>query len=77
MQPPSWTYGAHWAHPWFGGPFLILLCIGLIAGGIWLVRGGSPFQFRRGRAADILAERYARGELTSEEYRERLEHLSM
>jgi hypothetical protein len=27
------------------------------------------------RAREILAERYARGELTTEEYRERLEHL--
>jgi hypothetical protein len=35
----------------------------------------SPLGIRRNRAREILAERYARGELTTEEYRERLEHL--
>ena len=36
-------------------------------------RGSSPTGEDRARA--ILAERYARGELTTEEYRERLDHL--
>ena len=38
---------------------------------------GSPVALPSGdeRARDILAERFARGELTGEEYRERLEQL--
>jgi putative membrane protein len=66
--------------------FWILLIVGLVLLVILLVRligGGTP---RRGadgsrtsgdsRAREILAERYARGELTAEEYREALRTLS-
>ena len=68
-----------WAHagPWFGGPFLCLIWIAAIVLGAYLVmrylrdRDG----FGGGRARSILDERYARGELTSEEYRERADHL--
>jgi putative membrane protein len=73
-------YGAHmWTHggPWgFGGPLFGLLSIGLIAVGVYLlVRYLKDRDDRGGRARDILDERYARGELTSEEYRERIDHL--
>ena len=42
-----------------------------------MMRGVRP-RDRSGaeRAREILAERYARGELSSDEYRERLEHLA-
>jgi putative membrane protein len=51
-----------------------LLWIILFAALIWFAvrhgrRGGHP-------AADILAERYARGEISSEEYRTRLDELN-
>jgi putative membrane protein len=59
---------------------------GLLWLAFWLVALGATAFFvvrltrRRGRsgidhARDILAERFARGELTSDEYRERLEQL--
>jgi putative membrane protein len=59
---------------------------GLLWLAFWLVAIGTTAWFvtrlvrRRepsglDRARDILAERYARGELTSDEYRERLERL--
>ena len=41
-------------------------------------RRGAPwayYGYRRPDARDILAERYARGEITHDEYRERLGHL--
>jgi putative membrane protein len=69
--------GSHGEHDGFWFPFG-LLWLALIGAGIWfLVRGG---RFRRPpsgmeQARDILAERFARGELTGEEYRERLEQL--
>jgi putative membrane protein len=62
---------------WLGGPLIILLWIGLTAAVAWLVvRYARPAE-RSGvdRAREILAERYARGELSSDEYRERLERL--
>ena len=68
---------SHGEHDGFWFPFG-LLWLALIGVGIWfLVRGG---RFRRPpsgmeQARDILAERFARGELTGEEYRERLEQL--
>ncbi len=62
---------------WIWGPIMTLLWIALIAGAAWfLIRNIKP-QERSGieRAKDILAERYARGEMTSEEYRERLDQM--
>ena len=71
--------GAHmWAHggPWFGGPLLGLIWIGLIVVGVYLlVRYLRDRDDHGSRARGILDERYARGELSSEEYRERLDHL--
>ncbi len=70
-----------------GGPIFGLLWIALIVVGVWLLLRalrerdgggfGPPFLGgrRSGRARDILDERYARGEISSEEYRERVEHL--
>jgi putative membrane protein len=62
---------------WIPFTFLWLAAIGAV---VWLVirtmrgrdggdRGGTD------RARDILAERYARGEITGEEYRERRDEL--
>jgi putative membrane protein len=50
-----------------------LLWIVALGALIWfVVRNARP---REGSATDILAERYARGELSSDEYRERLDEL--
>jgi len=59
-------------HGWF--PIFPLLWTAAIVGAIYLVVRGR----RRGgrdRAREILAERYAAGELTVEEYRQRLGEL--
>jgi putative membrane protein len=72
-------YGAGW-HAWgpmmlFGGFFLIVLLIIAVVAVMWLVRGsayrGHPNWPRVDRASsglDVLDERYARGELSREEY---------
>jgi putative membrane protein len=73
-----WHAGWHaWTGPWFfAGPLFGLIWIGLIALAAWLVlrylhERNAPSR----RAREILDERYARGELSSEEYRERADHL--
>jgi putative membrane protein len=56
---------------------LLIVAIGVIWC-VWLVaRPPGPLAARtaRDRALDILAERFARGEITPEEYRERLSEL--
>jgi putative membrane protein len=62
---------------WLWGPIVLLLWVALIATVVWfLARSARPSE-RSGveRAREVLAERYARGELTTEEYQERLEQL--
>lgn len=64
-------------HPGPWGPLMLLLWAAVIGAVVWfVVRRARPHE-RGGteRASDILAERYARGELSAEEYRERLEQL--
>jgi putative membrane protein len=67
------SHGEHDGH-WFPFAFLWLVLIGIL---IWFVVRGRRFRPPSGdeRARDILAERFARGELSGEEYRERLEQL--
>lgn len=60
---------------WLWGPMMMLswiAVVGLVA--FWATRASQPREGRPGsdRARNILAERFARGELTVEEYRERL-----
>jgi len=63
----NWHHDGAWWLP-FG-----LLWIAVLGAAIWfIVRNVKP---RERSATDILAERYARGELGSEEYRERLAEL--
>jgi putative membrane protein len=63
----NWHHDGVWWFP-FG-----LLWIVVLGAAIWfVVRNVKP---RERSATDILAERYARGELSSEEYRERLNEL--
>jgi putative membrane protein len=72
--------GSHthdWDHGWW--PLWPLLWAGLIVTVVWLVtrRRWTAERPQNGadRARDILAERFARGEITSDEYRERFEQL--
>ncbi len=71
----GWGSGGGWG--WLWGPIVLLGWIAVIAAVGWfVVRSARPGE-RSGvdRARDVLAERYARGELSTEEYRERLEQL--
>jgi len=69
--------GDHEEHWWFVFPFFWLLWIAVIATFLYFV----VFRRRSGRCAGtdrpraILAERFARGEITGEELRERLAQL--
>jgi putative membrane protein len=72
---PLLAYGSdRWGHHWW--PLWLLFWAALIGTAVWLVvrrrdRRADPLD----RAREVLAERYARGELTGEEYRERLDGL--
>ena len=69
--------GDHDEHRWFVFPFFWLLWVGVIASFIYFVfRGKSRRWNGHDRAKAILAERFARGEISGEEFRERLEQLS-
>jgi putative membrane protein len=63
-----------WGHPWW--PLWLLFWAALIGTAVWLIarrrdRRADPLD----RAREVLAERYALGELTGEEYRKRLDEL--
>lgn len=79
LQPGGWGWhgGGEWGWAWMWWPLSTVIWVALIAGVIWLLYHGTVRRERTGldRAKDILAERYARGELTSDEYRERLGQL--
>jgi putative membrane protein len=67
--------GRDWGHPWW--PLWLLFWVALIGTVVWLIstrrnRRGGPLD----RARELLAERFARGELSGEEYRERLDELN-
>jgi putative membrane protein len=71
------SQGDHWDHSWW--PIWPLLWIGVIVTIVWFFKrrhwtAARP-QSGGERARDILAERFARGEITNEEYRDRLEQL--
>lgn len=74
--------GDGWGHPWAGGggwmalwwPLMVLFWIAVIAAVVWLLarRAGSSGSAGTDRAKDVLAERFARGQISEEEYEERL-----
>ena len=73
-----WDRGDHmdgWGWGW--GVLMMVLVVALIGFVVWAVMratqrtGGHPHD----RAREILAERLARGEITPEEYQERVQHL--
>ena len=70
----EWGHGGWW---WLFGPLMMALWIGLITAAVWFVTRGFRQRPRSAaeRASDVLAERYARGEINTEEYRERLDQL--
>ena len=68
-------WGGGW--PWLWGPLTLVIWVGVIGAVVWLLFPGVWSRERAAgdRAREILAERYARGELTSDEYRERPDQL--
>jgi putative membrane protein len=65
-----------WSHGWW--PLWPILWLAVIVAVVWFLsrrwrepRAGGP-----DRAREILAERFARGELSSDEYRQRLAELN-
>lgn len=65
---------------WLWGSLMMVFWVAVIGGVIWLLvrnlgGGGSGTSAAHRRAREVLAERYARGEMTTEEYRERLDAL--
>jgi putative membrane protein len=67
-----WGPGTGWAALICGGSIALLLLIALVALVIWLITRTSTEKPSPGQPAqtplDILKERYARGEITQEEY---------
>lgn len=69
-------WGGGWM--WLWGTLMMFTWVALITGAIWLIARGrtdKPTQWSTSKARDILDERYAKGELSTEEYRERLAQL--
>jgi putative membrane protein len=67
--------GAGWM--WLWGGLMMLFWVALVAAVVWFVatRSGARPAGPADRAREILAERYARGDITGDEYRERLDTL--
>ena len=66
-----------WGHHGAWGLLWLVFWLVALGATAWLVLRLTRRRSRSGidQARDILAERYARGEITSDEYRERLEQL--
>lgn len=78
-----WNYGPHNANPtmWLGMAFGLIVLLILLALVIWLIIAASRRQETNtlsqssNRSIETLKERYARGEIGTEEYRERMREL--
>lgn len=77
-----WSSGGYGA-AWTGFALIHILLWGLVIAGIvvllrWALRNGAHGERRteEGRALDILRERYARGEIDVEEFKERKQVLN-
>lgn len=82
---PGWhhMYGDGYGWVWLWGPLMMIFWIALLGVVVWLVARAlntrRPTVSAPGgveRAREILAERYARGEISTEEYSERLDRLT-
>jgi putative membrane protein len=73
-------WGGGWGWGWFGifHMFLwwILIILGIVVLARWLFGGGSRRDAPERRALEILAERYARGEIDREQFEKMKKDLS-
>lgn len=87
MDGSGWMSGAWAGLGWLLGLLVVLLVLAVVGATVWLVvrTAAAPEHPGRGPARppaggtsprDILAERYARGEIDTAEYTERLRHLT-
>ena len=68
-------YGLRWIPMLFGG-ILSVIFVGLIVlGAYYLFSGRSPFEKGGDRSVEILKERFAKGEITEEQFRKMKEEL--
>jgi len=71
----------HWMNGWgggFGGIFMILFWVLIIVGIVYLVKivaGGTNTGEKKEDALEILKKRYARGEISREEFEEKKKDL--
>lgn len=80
----GWDGHMGWGGGWWMLIWGALMMVGLVVLVVWIVRTTATGGDSRGSGSDdplasaraILAERYARGELSTDEYRERLEELA-
>ncbi|MFC3210263.1 SHOCT domain-containing protein [Planomicrobium okeanokoites] len=78
-----WSYGPHNANPtmWMGMGFGLIVLLILLALAVWMIIAASRRQSANtpsqssNRPVETLKERYARGEIGTEEYRERMREL--
>jgi putative membrane protein len=67
-------WNEYWHGPWmFFGPLMMFALIAICMALMYFAMRGRGSE--RGRAMEILQERYARGEINQEEFQERREHL--
>lgn len=66
-------WGGDWTYWWVGALMMILFWGAVVALIVWAVRssGGGSSKVDRSSPRDILAERFARGEISEEEYAQR------
>lgn len=79
----GWDGHMRWGGGWWMLVWGTLMMVGIVVLIVWLVRttagggsAGTPVEDPLASARGILGERYARGELSTEEYRERLNELA-
>jgi putative membrane protein len=71
----------HWWDGWGGahmmgmGLFWLFVLVALVVLVVWLLRSSGTARGALPSAEEMLRERYARGEIDAEEYRERLAEL--
>lgn len=83
---PYMNVAEHWSESsvhgdgwwwWLWGPATIVFWLGVVTGIIWFITRRVPRKETSplDRARQILAERYARGEIDTEEFQRRMDHL--